>query len=165
MPTQNEDLQRLQGHLLFLASATHGLETVIGRGAPTVAFGSGRKSGLKTQLKCGKDPDLLKALGLCQAEMLRLGIVWPFEPHKKKSDASLVARGADGREVVRIAVHHCVGRAALFRYAHPQKISMCNLYHGVFAGILEQILGRRVLVDIRHAGENACYLELTAGKA
>ncbi len=164
MQPKNQALQRLQGHMLFLASATHGLEAMLGRGAPSVAYASGRKTGLKLQIARKEPDDLLRALTTCREEMDRLGIHWPFEPHKKKSDPLLVTTGADGELVVKLAVHHCMGRASLLCYGHPQKLSMCNMYHGLFSGILDQIYGGRAAVTIRHAGENACYLELTVAK-
>jgi len=164
MQSKNQALQRLQGHMLFLASATHGLEAMLGRGAPSVAYASGRKTGLKLTIVKKEPDDLLRALATCRDEMDRLGIHWPFEPHKMRREAALVTTSADGELVVKLAVHHCMGRSSLLRYGHPQKLSMCNMYHGLFSGILDQIHGGRATVTIRHAGENACYLELAVAR-
>ena len=45
-------------------------------------------------------------------------------------------------------------RCALFRYGHPQKLSLCLMNHGLFCGLLEKIHGGSANLDILHAGEN-----------
>jgi len=48
----------------------------------------------------------------------------------------------------------------LFRYGHEQRQSLCLMNHGLFCGYLQKILGKRVGLEILHAGENACLKEL-----
>lgn len=160
MQARNVALQRLQGPMIFLASAAHGLENLLGRGAPSITFGSGRKTGLKVQIT-RKSSDLLEALQILKVEMDQLGIHWPFEPHQKKSDPSLITTNAKGEQELKLAFQHCMVRSSLFRYGHPQKQSLCMMNHGLFCGMLEQILGARANLEIIHAGENACYKLLT----
>ncbi|MBI5545915.1 MAG: hypothetical protein HY901_18655 [Deltaproteobacteria bacterium] len=146
--------------MIFLASAAHGLENLLGRGAPSITFGSGRKTGLKVAVS-KKSNDLLEALQILKKEMDELGIQWPFEPHKKKGESSLVTLNDKGEQVVKLAFQHCMVRSSLFRYGHAQKQSLCMMNHGLFCGMLEQILGARANLEIIHAGENACYKLLT----
>jgi len=160
MQGRNVALHRLQGPMIFLASASHGLENLLGRGAPSITFGSGRKVGLKVEV-AKRSNDLLEALKILKEEMDRLGIHWPFEPHKKTSDAALITINEKGAQEVKLAFQHCMVRSSLFRYGHPQKQSLCMMNHGLFCGMLEQILGCRANLEILHAGENACYKLLT----
>ncbi len=163
MEKQNEPLQRLQGLMTFLASSANGLELLLGRGAPSITFRAGRLTGRRVEVKKTEGSDLLKALDVLQEEMLHLGIQWPFEPYKKKADKELITR-SDGKEELRLVFKHCMVRSSLFRYGHPQKLSLCMMNHGVLCGLLEQIYGGKATLDILHAGENACIKLLTVTK-
>ena len=55
----------LQGLMVFMASLSHGLESVLGRGAKSVVFRAGRNVGMKVKVqKQSNDP--LEALELVQ---------------------------------------------------------------------------------------------------
>lgn len=163
MQPQNLDLQRLHGLMVFLASAANGLELLLGRGAPSVTFRAGRGTGLKVKVQQQEKSDLLKALNVLTDEMKRIGIEWPFEVYKKKTDASAITQEG-GKTKVKLVFRHCMVRSSLFRYGHPQKQSLCMMNHGLFCGLLEQIYGVKANLDIIHAGENACIKELTLDK-
>jgi len=163
MEKQNEPLQRLQGLMAFLASSANGLELLLGRGAPSITFRAGRSTGRKVKVEKTEGSDLLKALDVLTEEMNRIGIQWPFEPYKKKADAELITK-SEGKEELRLVFKHCMVRSSLFRYGHPQKLSLCMMNHGVFCGLLEQIYGGKANLEIIHAGENACIKLLTVTK-
>jgi hypothetical protein len=163
MQQQNEPLQRVQGLMVFLASSANGLEQLLGRGAPSVTFRAGRSTGRKVKIEKKEQSDLLKALDVLKGEMARIGIVWPFEPYKKKAEASLITK-SEGKEELRLVFRHCMVRSSLFRYGHPQKLSLCMMNHGLFCGLLEQIYGGKANLEILHAGENACIKLLTVTK-
>ncbi len=160
MPLQNVDLQRLQGLMVYLASSANGLELLLGRGAPSITFRAGRTTGLKAKVQQQERSDLLKALAALDAEYKRLNVEWPFEVYKKKADASPIYQ-EDGKTKVKLVFRHCMVRSSLFRYGHPQKLSLCMMNHGLFCGLLEQIYGQKADLEIIHAGENACLKVLT----
>ncbi len=159
----HEQLQRTQGLMVFLASAANGLEDLLGRGAPSITFRGGRTAGLKEEVQQEEKNDLPKALELVHAEMVRLGMHWDFEIYKREAEAEAIVH-EDGKTKVHLVFRNCMIRSSLFRYGHPQKLSLCMMNHGVFCGLVEKIYGARATLDILHAGENACIKLLTVDK-
>src|SRR5512133_1523814 len=148
----------LQGLLVFIASLSHGLENVLGRGAAPITFRAGRTIGLKTKAaRTSADP--LEALKLVSEQMSAQGIEWPFEAWKPDGETSLFYE-KDGKKALKLVFHHCMVRCSLFRYSHEQKLSLCMMNHGLFCGYLQSILGKRADLDIIHAGDSACLKEL-----
>lgn len=158
-----EKLKEVQGLSVFLASVASGLEEVLGDGAGAITYRAGRSSGRKTEVAARDDQDLLKALDLVWDEMCRLGMRWHFEPYRPPGQADLVVH-EDGVTKVHLVFDNCMVRCALFRYGHPQKLSLCLMNHGLFCGLLEKIHGGSANLDILHAGENACLKLLTVKK-
>lgn len=148
----------LQGLMVFMASLSHGLETVLGRGASTITYRAGRNVGLKAEVsEHATDP--VAALAVLDRELRKQGIVWPFEAWKAEGDADLVYR-KDGKLALKLVFRNCMIRCALFRYSHEQKQSLCMMNHGFFCGCLQKITGKKAELEILHAGENACFKEL-----
>ena len=160
---EHTDLHRVQGLMVFLASAANGLEEMLGRGAGSVTFRAGRQKGLETPVEQTEKEDLLKALDMVWDEMCRIGMRWAFEPYKRSGESELITE-EDGKLHMKLVFKNCMVRSALFRYGHPQKLSLCLMNHGLFCGLLEQIYGARATLDIIHAGENACLKLLTVEK-
>ena len=150
---------KLDGLLVIMASLSHGLEQVLGRGASTVTFRAGRKIGLKSEVR-ERCEDLSKALELLSRELESKGIHWPFEIWKPK-DASSAFYEKDGNLATKLVFRNCMVRCSLFRYSHEQELSLCMMNHGLFCGYLQNILGKRVDLEILHAGHCACLKELT----
>jgi predicted hydrocarbon binding protein len=149
----------LQGLLVFIASLSHGLESVLGRGAATVTFRAGRTIGLKTKAsRTSTDP--LEALTLVSSQLSTLGIEWPFEIWKPQGTTDPFYVNKDGKKALKLVFRHCMVRCSLFRYSHEQKQSLCMMNHGLFCGYLQNILGKRADLDIIHAGDSACLKEL-----
>jgi len=166
MPDEQQSIEEMQternkldGLLVILGSLAHGLEHVLGRGAATVTFRAGRKIGLKSTIN-EKNEELTKALEILQRELERNGIQWPFEIWKPH-DAEQAIYSKDGGIATKLVFRNCMVRCALFRYSHAQQQSLCMMNHGVFCGYLQNIIGKRVGLEIIHAGENACLKELT----
>jgi predicted hydrocarbon binding protein len=148
----------LQGLLVLMGSLAHGLETVLGRGAATVTFRAGRTLGLKAKVR-ERTTDVEHGLELLGQELAAAGIVWPFELWKPEAAPSYFYT-KDDRRAAKLVFRNCMVRCSLFRYGHEQKQSLCLMNHGLFCGYLQQILGKRVDLEILHAGENACLKEL-----
>lgn len=160
---RNEELQKVQSLMVFLASASHGLEELLGRGSTSITFRAGRTAGLKSKVEKKETGDLLKALEVVSTEMTRIGLNWAFEPYKKKADKELITK-SDGKSELKLVFRNCMVRSSLFRYGHPQKLSLCMMNHGLFCGLLEQVYGAKAELDIIHAGENGCIKQLTVHK-
>jgi predicted hydrocarbon binding protein len=153
-----ESRDELQGLLVVMASLSHGLEQVLGRGAETVTFRAGRTVGLKSGA-AQPEADLLAALDKVAQALKAGGIEWPFEVWKPAAQASAVYE-KDGRQAVKLVFRNCMVRCALFRYGHEQKQSLCMMNHGFFCGYVQKFTGKRAELEILHAGENACLKEL-----
>lgn len=148
----------LQGLMVLMASLSHGLEQVLGRGASTITFRSGRAVGLRADV-AEKSTDPLKALDLLQKEMSGKGIEWPFEAWKPASAKDYIEE-RDGKRVVKLVFRNCMVRCALFRYSHEQRQSLCLMNHGLLCGFFQKITGKKADLEVLHAGENACLKEL-----
>jgi predicted hydrocarbon binding protein len=153
-----ESRDELQGLLVVMASLSHGLEQVLGRGAETVTFRAGRTVGLKNG-KAEAEGDLLAALRKVAEALKAGGIEWPFEVWKPAGAESFVY-DKGGKQAVKLVFRNCMVRCALFRYGHEQKQSLCMMNHGFFCGYVQKFTGKRAELDILHAGENACLKEL-----
>ena len=160
---QTEELQRVQGLMVFLASMASGLEEVLGRGAGAITYRAGRSAGRKAPVKTRDTEDLLKALDLVWEEMCRLGMRWRFKPHQTAGQSELLVQ-EDGKTKLELVFDNCMVRCALFRYGHPQKLSLCLMNPGLFCGLLEQVHGGSANLEVLHAGENACLKVLTVEK-
>ena len=154
----SETRDELQGLLVVMASLSHGLEQVMGRGADTVTFRAGKTVGLKSTATA-QESDVLKALALVGDALKKAGVEWPFEAWKPASASSFLYE-KDGKQAVKLVFRNCMVRCALFRYGHEQKQSLCMMNHGLFCGYVQKITGKRAELEIIHAGENACLKEL-----
>lgn len=155
-----ENMQRVQGLMVFLGSISNGLELLLGRGSTAVCFRSGRTVGLECDV-ARKETDLFKALDAVREEMLKMGINWPFEPYKKESEPDLLVRTEGGGEI-KLVFKNCIARCTLFRYGFPQEMSLCQTKHGLFCGLFQKIYGaKKATLDVVHSGENACLLKLS----
>ena len=155
-PVETRD--ELQGLLVVMASLSHGLEQVLGRGAETVTFRSGKTVGLKSKIT-QQESHILIALGKVGEALKQNGIEWPFEAWKPATEKSFIYE-KDGKQAVKLVFRNCMVRCALFRYGHEQKQSLCMMNHGLFCGYVQKITGKRAELDILHAGESACLKEL-----
>jgi predicted hydrocarbon binding protein len=155
-PSEAKD--ELQGLLVVMASLSHGLEQVLGRGAETVTFRAGKTVGLKGNVT-SQESDIMTALRRVGEALKASGIEWPFEAWKPAAASSFFYE-KDGKQAVKLVFRNCMVRCALFRYGHDQKQSLCMMNHGLFCGYVQKITGKRAELNILHAGENACLKEL-----
>jgi predicted hydrocarbon binding protein len=160
----SEQLQKVQGLMVLLSSLANGLDEVFGQGAASITYRAGRTVGLKTAVRQQEREDLLKALEIVSLTMNDIGIHWAFEPYKKKEEAGLITVENDQQQI-QLVFRNCMVRSSLFRYGHPQHLSLCMMNHGLFCGLLEKVCGLPANLNITHAGENACLKVLTVGKA
>jgi hypothetical protein len=163
MTDTDQRLQHVQGLMVFLAAMAEGLEEVLGRGAGAITYRAGRSTGRQTPVEAREPDDVLRALDQVWEEMCRLGMRWHFRPHLPAGQEGLL-RQEDGKTKLELVFDNCMVRCSLFRYGHPQRLSLCLMNHGLFCGLFEQIHGGHANLDILHAGENACLKVLTVEK-
>ena len=156
--SQSNKQNELQGLMVIMASFSHGLEEVIGRGAKSIVFRAGQNVGLKTSVK-EKSSDPVEAVGQVQKALVEKGIAWQVDPWKPSDQADFVY-DKDGKKAMKVVCRNCMIRCSLFRYSHQQQKSLCFINQGEFCGIFKKITGYRSTLEIIHAGENACLKEL-----
>jgi len=154
-----EQLDRLHGVAYLLGALAHASEKNLGQSSHSICMLAGKKFGREAVENVKQTDDPEKAIQLLAKALEDRGIVWDFEPFYGERDELVEQR--DGAEVIRLVFRTCMVRNALFRYAHEQKESLCYMAHGVFAGAMEKVMpGKKVHIEILHAGPNACLKEM-----
>ncbi|MBI5509656.1 MAG: hypothetical protein HY903_12960 [Deltaproteobacteria bacterium] len=151
----------LQETMTFMTALAYGMEQMADRGANGMAFVAGKKLGAKLAETSQKTDDITQALDTVRKLLSANHCNWGFETFKRKAQPTLITKGADGAEKLELVFRDCMIRQSLFRYGHVQKGSMCYMMYGFFSGALEAILGRRAVLEVTHAGQNACLKCLT----
>ncbi|MCD4708201.1 MAG: hypothetical protein K8S62_10730 [Candidatus Sabulitectum sp.] len=150
---------RLHGIAFLIGSLTHAAEKNLGQGSLSSCALAGKKFGQEAVEDTETTQDPIKAIKILNEALKQRGIVWDFVPFQ--GDKENLIEEKDGKQVIRLVFNTCMVRNALFRYAHEQKLSLCYMSHGVFAGAMEKIMpGKKVELEILHAGPNACLKEL-----
>jgi predicted hydrocarbon binding protein len=148
----------LHGLMVFAGSLAYGLEQMLGRGATSINFRAGRNVGLKVEV-AKKTGDLMEALDVLRDGLAQRGINWEIKPWKAATDDNYVYE-VNEQPAIKLSFHNCMVRCTLFRFSHEQKLSMCQMEMGLLCGMLENITGRKAVLKVLHAGENACFKEL-----
>lgn len=142
----------------FLAALAHACETNLGRSSLSLSVLAGKKFGKEAVTSAEQTNDPFKAVQILRDALTARGIMWDFGPFEG-DEGRVFDEG--GKKKIRLAFHTCMVRNALFRYAHDQKLSLCYMAHGVFAGAMERVMPNcTVHLEIVHAGPNACLKEL-----
>ena len=150
---------KLHGVAFLIGSLTHAAEKNLGLGSLSSCALAGKRFGEEAVENTETTEDPIKAIEMLNHALKKRGIVWDFVPFQGGAENLIEER--DGKQIIRMVFHTCMVRNALFRYAHEQKLSLCYMSHGVFAGAMEKIMpGKTVHLEILHAGPNACLKEL-----
>ena len=151
----------LQETMNFMAALSAGIEPILGRGANSMTMSAGRNLGRKFSQDANKTDDLLTAIGEVGRVLENNHCLWRFEPFKQADQTELITVNENGERQMLLVFRDCMIRQSLFRFGHPQQGSLCNMMYGFFAGALENIMGKKAKLEIKHAGENACLKVLT----
>jgi hypothetical protein len=155
----NNAIEALHGVSCFVGALASACERNLGQGSLSVCALAGKKFGAAVVENTHTEADPLTAIRLLGEALTRRGIVWEFEPFYGADSSAVTTEGTKTK--IRLVFHSCMVRNALFRYGHDQKLSLCYMSHGVFAGALEKILtGKKATLEIIHAGPNGCLKEL-----
>lgn len=151
----------LQETMNFMAALSAGIEPILGRGANSMTMSAGRNLGRKFSEDAAKTDDLLEAVREVGRVLESNHCLWCFEPFKPTSQPEMITITENGDRQMLLVFRDCMIRQSLFRFGHPQQGSLCNMMYGFFAGALENIMGKKARLEIKHAGENACLKILT----
>jgi predicted ArsR family transcriptional regulator len=152
-------LKKLHNVAYFTGALAYGAEKNLGQGALSICFLAGKKFGLEAVDNSEQTDDPVKALEILNKALAARGIMWEFEPFPGKRE-ELVEKQGETRKV-RLVFHTCLVRNALFRFAHEQKQSLCQMAHGVFSGAMEKVIPNTVVrLETIQAGPNSCLKEM-----
>ncbi len=152
-------VKKLHNVAYFAGALAYGAEHNLGQGSLSICFLAGKKFGLEAVDNTEKTADPVKALEILRKDLEKRGIMWEFEPFQGEGATMVEHNGSVCR--MRLVFHTCLVRNALFRFAHEQKQSLCQMAHGVFAGAMEKILQDTVVrLETIQAGPNACLKEM-----
>jgi hypothetical protein len=155
----SRDLEKFQKASCFLAALTHGAENNLGKASNSVCTLAGKKFGREAVAGSAVSHDPLEAVEILSKALASRGILWDIAPFQGERESLIEQEGSVRK--MRLVFRTCMVRNALFRYAHEQKLSLCHMAHGVFAGGMETVMpGNTVKLEIIQACPNACMKEM-----
>lgn len=146
----------LQETMTFLGAMASGVEELVGEASQGMAFVAGKKLGHKFSTNVNKTDSVEQALEEVRRVLAENDFFWGFEMFKRKNEDSAIKTLEDGTIEVTLVYRECMIRQSLFRFGHHQRGSLCTMMYGFFSGSIESIMGRKSVLEILHAGENAC---------
>ena len=154
-----KEIGKLHNVAFFAGALAYGAERNLGQGALSICYLAGKKFGLEAVDSAAQTDDPVEALEILGNALRQRGIMWDFMPFQGERDTLVEKEGETSR--MRLVFHTCLVRNALFRFAHEQKQSLCQMAHGVFAGAMEKVIPNAVVrLETLQAGPNSCLKEL-----
>ncbi len=142
----------LQAMMRIMAKLSLASEGLIGKGANALMYQTGKDMGRLEGKKLDRTTDLSKALQmLTEAEQG----VWNIELWKDVGAADYVFE-EDGVEKAYVLFRECPMRQVCVTHGIKMDGVSCRITHGLFAGMLSEVTGRKVDLHVVHAGPNAC---------
>ncbi len=153
------EIGKLHNVAFFAGALAYGAEKNLGQGALSICFLAGKKFGLEAVDSAKQTEDPVEALEILNNALQQRGIMWDFKPFQGERNTLVEKEGETNR--MRLVFHTCLVRNALFRFAHEQKQSLCQMAHGVFAGAMEKVIPNAVIrLETIQAGPNSCLKEM-----
>ncbi len=142
----------VQAFMRIVASLSLASDTLIGPAAKALMYQSGKEMGKAEAKKLDRTDDLLKALAMLdEAERG----VWHIEPWADDGASSFIVE-QDGSHVAHLIFRECPIRQVCLTHGIAQDGAICRITHGLFAGMMGEIMNKRIEVKVEHAGPNAC---------
>jgi predicted hydrocarbon binding protein len=136
----------------IVASLSHASDTLIGKAANTLMYQTGKDLGKIEGAKMDKTDDLSKALDMiAKAEEG----VWEIELWKDKGVADYIFEDGGVRKAY-LVFKDCPIRQVCMTHGVKQDEVICRITHGLFAGIMGEVMEKKVDLHVEHAGPNAC---------
>lgn len=141
-------------HALMRIVASLGLasDSLIGVAANALMYQTGKDMGRAEGKKLDKTSDLSKALELLtQAEEG----VWHIEPWKDVGVANYFFE-EDGVRKAHLVFYECPMRQVCLTHGIAMDGVICRITHGLFAGMLGEVMDCKADLRVEHTGPNAC---------
>jgi hypothetical protein len=146
------DKRNIKALVRILASLSHASESLIGKAANALMYQTGKDLGKIQGDKLDKTKDLGKAIGmLMDAEKG----VWHIELWKDKGEADYIF-GDDKVKKAYLIFRECPIREVCMTHGIEQNGVICRITHGLFAGMIGEVMDKKVDLLVEHTGPNAC---------
>lgn len=138
--------------LRIMASLAHASDTLIGKASNALMYQTGKDLGRIEGKKLDKTEDIAKAL-----EMLMKAEegVWQIALWKDNGVTDYIFE-ENGIKKARLVFGECPIRQVCMTHGTEQDKVICRITHGLFAGMMGEVLGKKVDIHVEHAGPNAC---------
>lgn len=127
-------------------------DTLIGKTANVLMYQSGKDMGKIEGRKLDKTEDLSKAI---QMLLSAKEGVWRIELWKDKGAADYFFEEGGARKAHLVFMECPIRQVCLSRGVQQDGV-ICRITHGLFAGMMGEVMGRKVDLRVEHAGPNSC---------
>jgi hypothetical protein len=152
--SDNSDVYKrnIKALVRILASLSHASESLIGKAANALMYQTGKDLGKIQGDKLDKTKDLGKAIDmLMDAEKG----VWHIELWKDKGEDDYIF-GDDNVKKAYLIFRECPIREVCMTHGIEQNGVICRITHGLFAGMIGEVMDKKVDLLVEHTGPNAC---------
>lgn len=142
----------IQALMRIMASLSLASDSLIGSAAKALMYQTGKDIGKIEGKKLDHADRLEQALTmLMQAEEG----VWQIEPWKDVGVEEYVF-DENGVKKAHLVFYECPIRQVCLTHGLAQDGVICRITHGLFAGMIGQVMNKKVDLRVEHAGPNAC---------
>lgn len=138
--------------IMSILAHGHSQEGLFGRAVNRMMYLTGQKIGKLEGEKMDRCADLKKALNMIMEQEKG---VWAAELWKNQEDADYFYE-EDGTKKVRMVFKDCPIRQVCLAHGTEMNGVFCQIAHGLFGGILESIMGKKLALTAEHTGPNVC---------
>lgn len=156
-PKSSDELNLLSSSLLFLTTLNNGLENILGTAAKGVILNAGLVEGRFIAKNFPRTKFIEKAIDIVNNAFKG---VWDVELFKPKDKDDYFYTNDNGLPSVNVIIRNCPIRQAVLTYNLKQGEPLCYLTNGYLIGMISEITGLRVGLDMLHHGPNACLKQL-----
>jgi len=151
-PSSNADTRKVDAYLSLLTTINKGIVDLLGPASKGLIFGTGVEEGRRLAVDLEKTDTIQKAIVTLNEAYHG---VWSIELNHKEGE-SYFYMDALGQPSFNVLIRTCPIRPAVKLKGLEQCGPICYLTNGYLCGMLEEIMGEKVGMEIVHAGPLAC---------
>ncbi|TXT55917.1 MAG: hypothetical protein BAJATHORv1_30300 [Candidatus Thorarchaeota archaeon] len=160
-PSDSPDSNLLHACMSMLATINNGMEDLLGPASKGVIFNTGVEQGKLLGVNLQKAEDFETAIDTVNEAYKG---VWNVELYKSIDQDSFIFEDEMGREAAKIIVKDCPVRKAVELCELQQEGPICYLTNGYLCGMLSQLTGKKIGMEILKAGPKSCLKQIHVRK-
>jgi len=150
--SKDSESKRVDAYLSLLTTINNGIMELLGPASKGLIFGTGVEEGKRIAIDFQKTDTIQSAIKTLNEAFEG---VWSIELHEKEGESHFFIDKM-GQPSFNVLVRDCPIRAAVKAKNLEQCGPICYLTNGYLCGMLGEILGEKVGMDIEYAGPFAC---------